>query len=301
LAGRRDGTGLGPPRLLGAFDPLLLGWTSREPFLGSLAGLVTVNGLFRPFALVRGRAAATWSLTGKRIVLEPFAPLSSDDAAALDLDAADVVRFLADTSEVASADETARMEPVFFATPAEFRAWLEAHHEDAPELWVGFYKKGSGRPSITWPEAVDEALCVGWIDGVRKSLDEASYVIRFTPRRPNSVWSAVNVDRVSELTTHGRMRPSGQQAFELRRKDQSGVYSYENRHDAALEEAYDREIRSHSAAWRFFESRPRWYRQAAIRWVMSAKKEQTRRKRLSTLIEDSARGRTVPPLTRPPK
>jgi uncharacterized protein YdeI (YjbR/CyaY-like superfamily) len=191
------------------------------------------------------------------------------------------------------------VEPLFFATPADLRAWLEAHHEDARELWVGFHKVGTGRPSITWPEAVDEALCVGWIDGVRKRLDDASYVIRFSPRRQGSVWSTVNINRVAELTALGRMRPSGQRAFTARTEDRSGVYSYENRNDATLDEAYEREIRANSAAWRFFESRPRWYRQAAIRWVMTAKKEQTRRTRLSTLIEDSARGWTVPPLSRP--
>ena len=119
------------------------------------------------------------------------------------------------------------MRPPFFATPAQFRAWLEAHHATSQELWVGFYKKSSGRPSVTWPEAVDEALCFGWIDGVRKGIDEISYTNRFTPRRPRSTWSAVNVRRVEELTRLGRMHPAGLKAFAARVQDRSGVYAYE--------------------------------------------------------------------------
>jgi len=124
------------------------------------------------------------------------------------------------------------MPPTFFATPAEFRAWFEEHDERAQELLVGFYKKGSGRPSITWPEAVDEALCCGWIDGVRRSLDDASYVIRFTPRKPRSTWSAVNIKRVEELTAQGRMRPAGLAAFAKRAEDRSSIYAYEQRENA---------------------------------------------------------------------
>ena len=122
----------------------------------------------------------------------------------------------------------------FFATPAEFRAWLEKHHSSAPELWVGFYKKGSGRPSINWPEAVDEALCVGWIDGIRKSIDDESYRIRFTPRKPRSTWSAVNLARVEALTREGRMRPAGLKAFEKRTEAKTGIYAYEQRKAAEL-------------------------------------------------------------------
>jgi uncharacterized protein YdeI (YjbR/CyaY-like superfamily) len=193
------------------------------------------------------------------------------------------------------------MEPTFFATPADFRAWLEAHHETARELWVGFYKKGTGKPSITWPESVDEALCVGWIDGVRKSLGDDSYVIRFTPRKPRSNWSAVNVARVRELTAKGRMRPAGLRAFEQRAEEKTGIYAYENRDKARLDEAAEREFRARPEAWEFFQSRPPGYRKIATWWVVSAKKEETRRKRLATLIEESAQGRLIGLLQRPDK
>src|SRR5262245_13828747 len=123
----------------------------------------------------------------------------------------------------------------FFATPLDFRKWLEKHHQSSRELWVGFYKKGSGKPSITWPESVDEALCFGWIDGLRKSVDEISYTIRFSPRKPKSIWSAINIKRAKELEGEGRMWPSGMKAFEARRENRSGIYSYEQRR-AQLEE-----------------------------------------------------------------
>lgn len=192
-----------------------------------------------------------------------------------------------------------RTGPTFFATRAEFRAWLDAYAGTADELWVGFHKQGSGLPSITWPEAVDEALCVGWIDGVRKRVDATSYMIRFTPRRPGSTWSRVNIDRVAVLAREGRLRPAGQQAYDRRTDANSGIYSYENRHEAVLEPGFAAELAANPVARDFFESRPRWYRQAAITWVMSAKREETRRRRLATLVEDSAAGRTVGPLTRP--
>lgn len=191
--------------------------------------------------------------------------------------------------------------PVFFATPEEFRAWLEENHATARELWVGYTKKGAGRPSITWPESVDEALCYGWIDGIRRSVDDTSYMNRFTPRRPGSNWSAVNIARVAELTAQGRMRPAGLAAFDRRRDETTAVYSYEQRHQAALEEAEEQQLRANPAAWQFFQARPPSYRQAAIRWVISAMKAETRQSRLARLIEDSAQGRTVPPLTRPTK
>lgn len=191
--------------------------------------------------------------------------------------------------------------PVFFATPEEFRVWLEENHATARELWVGYTKKGAGRPSITWPESVDEALCFGWIDGIRRSVDDTSYMNRFTPRRPGSNWSAVNIARVAELTAQGRMRPAGLAAFDRRRDETTAVYSYEQRHQAALEEAEEQQLRANPAAWQFFQARPPSYRQAAIRWVISAKKAETRQSRLARLIEDSAQGRTVPPLTRPTK
>ena len=153
---------------------------------------------------------------------------------------------------------------MFFATPAEFGDWLEEHHAQAPELWVGFYKRGSGLPSMTWPEAVDEALCFGWIDGVRKSIDETSYVIRFTPRRARSTWSAVNIGRVPELQAAGRMRPAGLKAFDERTEDKSGVYLYVQRDGIELGDEYERQFRANTAAWEFFQTQAAWYRKAAI-------------------------------------
>ena len=191
--------------------------------------------------------------------------------------------------------------PLFFATPEEFRVWLHEHHATARELWVGYYKKGTGRPSITWPESVDVALCYGWIDGVRRSVDSDSYTNRFTPRKPTSHWSAVNIGRVEELTAQGRMQPAGLAAFARRKDETSAIYSYGQREQAALEEAEEQQLRADAAAWQFFQAQPRSYRQAAIRWVISAKRAETRQSRLARLIEDSAQGRTVPPLTRPAK
>jgi uncharacterized protein YdeI (YjbR/CyaY-like superfamily) len=188
--------------------------------------------------------------------------------------------------------------PAFFPSPAAFRAWLEAHHDSARELLVGFYKKGSGKPSITWPESVDEALCFGWIDGIRRSIDETSYTIRFTPRRRHSTWSAVNIARAKELDRLGRMQPAGRAAFEARRDDRSAIYSYEQRHNAKLDPAQERALRVNKQAWSFFDSQPPSYKRAAIWWIVSAKREETRARRLATLIEDSANGRTIPPLTR---
>jgi uncharacterized protein YdeI (YjbR/CyaY-like superfamily) len=191
------------------------------------------------------------------------------------------------------------VKPLFFATPADLRAWFDDHHETAQDLWIGFHKKGSGRPSITWPDAVDEALCVGWIDGVRKSLDDESYTNRFTPRRKRSNWSAVNVARVEELTRLGRMRPAGLKAFEERGPERTGIYSYEQRHLAELGDEYEREFRADERAWEFFQAQPPGYRKTATWWVVSAKKEETRRRRLATLIDDSRQGRTIRQLTRP--
>jgi uncharacterized protein YdeI (YjbR/CyaY-like superfamily) len=193
------------------------------------------------------------------------------------------------------------MEPTFFATPAEFRAWLEQHHDDAQELWVGFHKKATGKPSITWPEAVDEALCFGWIDGIRKSLGAESYANRFTPRTARSTWSAVNIARAKELVALGRMHPAGLEAFEARADERSALDSYEQRHAAKLEPAYEEEFRANPKAWAYLQSRPPSYRKAAIWWVVSAKKEETRLKRLRRLIDDSEHERTVPPLTPPPR
>ncbi|HEX6702337.1 MAG TPA: hypothetical protein VF101_16540, partial [Gaiellaceae bacterium] len=144
------------------------------------------------------------------------------------------------------------MEPVFFATPQEFRAWLDAHHADARELLVGFHKKGSGRPSMTWPESVDEALCFGWIDGVRRSLGDESYTIRFTPWKPPSTWSSVNVERAEALIAEGRMLPAGLAAYEARSAERSGIYAYEQRRSAKPEPEHERELRANASAWEFF-------------------------------------------------
>jgi len=188
--------------------------------------------------------------------------------------------------------------PTFFATPALFRRWLEAHHQTADELIVGFYKKGSGRPSITWPESVDEALCFGWIDGVRRSLDDTAYTIRFTPRRPGSTWSAVNLRKVEALTAQGRMRPAGLAVHRKRDPAKADQYSFENR-QVTLAPRYRDRIRANARAWAYFQARPPWYRRTAGWWIMSAKREATRERRLATLIDCSARGRHVPPLVRP--
>ncbi len=193
------------------------------------------------------------------------------------------------------------MQPLFFATPTEFRAWLKAHHGHARELLVGFYKKGSGRPSITWPESVDEALCVGWIDGVRRSIDGESYTIRFTPRKATSNWSAVNIKRMGELIREGRVRPAGLKAFELRSEKRSAVYSYEQRDLARFDEAHEHQFRANEPAWRYFQAQAPWYRKTATYWVMTAKKEETRQRRLATLIERSSQGLPMPELARPSK
>jgi len=193
------------------------------------------------------------------------------------------------------------MKPEFFATPAKFRAWLEEHHATHKELLVGFYKKGTGRPSITWPEAVDESLCFGWIDGIRHSLGEEAYSIRFTPRRRTSIWSAVNVARVAELTQIGKMTAAGLRAFEARTPERTGVYSFERNAAAKLTREEQKKLCANAKAVAFFEAQPPWYRRAAIHWVRSAKRDETRQRRLDRLIGDSARGRTIPPLTRPGK
>lgn len=193
------------------------------------------------------------------------------------------------------------MQPIFFATPAGFRAWLEEHHATATELLVGFYKTSSGKPSITWPESVDEALCFGWIDGRTRRIDDVSYNIRFTPRKPRSVWSAVNIKRVEELTAQGRMHPAGLKAFEKRTQDRSRLYSYEQEGPVELESVMEERFRANAKAWDFFQAQAAWYRKAAIWWVVSAKREETRQKRLGTLIDDSEHGRTVAQFTRQSK
>lgn len=173
------------------------------------------------------------------------------------------------------------------------RTWFEAHHSTAGELSLGFHKKQSGEPSVTWPEAVDVALCFGWIDGVRKNIDERRYKIRFTPRRPRSIWSAVNMKRVPELTAAGLMHPEGLKAFEQRVATRSGIYSYEQKVKAEFTDEHRREFSKHAAAWKFFQAQPPGYRQVITWWVSSARKEETRLKRLRTLIEACAQGRRL--------
>ena len=182
-------------------------------------------------------------------------------------------------------------EPTFFDTAAAFRAWLSAHHADADELLVGFWKKGSGRPSIDWPQARDQALCFGWIDGVRKSLGEDSYTIRFTPRRPTSIWSKVNLDRYAALKAEGLMTEAGVRAFE-ENKGRRTVYAYENE-QRSLSPEEEKRFRANEAAWADWEKRPPSYRKVCLHWITSAKKPETRARRLATLIRDSEAGRKI--------
>lgn len=181
---------------------------------------------------------------------------------------------------------------VFFATPEKFARWLRKNSATAPEIWAGFYKRDSGRPSMTWPESVDEALCVGWIDGLRKSIDAVSYKIRFSRRKPGSIWSSVNVRKAETLIAAGRMSPAGLAAFEARTANKSGIYSYEQR-PAELPEEYAGLLRKNAGARKFFESQPPYYRKAATWWVVSAKNEETRLRRITRLIADSAVGERI--------
>jgi uncharacterized protein YdeI (YjbR/CyaY-like superfamily) len=191
------------------------------------------------------------------------------------------------------------MDPMFFATPDAWRAWLGRHHASAEELWVGFYKRGTGRPSITWPESVDQALCYGWIDGVRRSLGQESYAIRFTPRRAGGTWSRINLKRVGELEALGLMHQAGRTAHAARTAAKSGIYSYERRDQARLAPEQERAFKRNRKAWSYFQSQAPWYRRTATHWVVSAKREETRAKRLATLIADSAAGRRIAQLARP--
>ena len=179
-------------------------------------------------------------------------------------------------------------DPIYFESPEALRGWFDTNHEAATELWIGQYKKSTGRPTVTWSEVVDEALCVGWIDGVRYSVDAQRFTQRLTPRRKGSNWSAVNIAKVKELTAQGRMRPAGLAAFEARSDARTAVYSYENRRAAAFAAEEEARFRANEAAWQWFEMRPTSYRTAATYWVVSAKKPETRVRRLDTLIEDSA-------------
>ena len=189
-------------------------------------------------------------------------------------------------------------EPIFLATPEEFRAWLEEHHDTASELLVGFYKVKTGIPSMTWSESVDEALCFGWIDGKGKRIDDKSHSIRFTPRRKGSIWSAVNVAKVATLTEEGRMRPAGLAAFEARREDRTAIYSFERDEPAAFSPEHNAQLLANAAAREFFENQAPWYQRAATHWVVSAKRQDTRDRRMASLIEDSAAARLIKHLNR---
>jgi uncharacterized protein YdeI (YjbR/CyaY-like superfamily) len=190
--------------------------------------------------------------------------------------------------------------PRFFRTPAAFRAWLAANHARATELVVGFYRKDSGRESITWPESVDEALCYGWIDGVRRSLDENSYSIRFTPRKPKSIWSNVNIAKVSALIRDDRMMPAGLAAYALRDPARSGIYAFE-KEAAVFDAEAQRAFRKSRAGWTYFRAQPAGYQRLATHYVVSAKRPETRAKRLAALIEHSARGERIPQYVSTPR
>jgi uncharacterized protein YdeI (YjbR/CyaY-like superfamily) len=187
--------------------------------------------------------------------------------------------------------------PTFFPTPSDFRDWLEAHHDKLREQLVGFHRKDSGKQSITWPESVEVALCFGWIDGVRRSIDETSYMIRFTPRKPTSTWSSINIKLVRELTKKGLMHPAGLKVFAARSAKKSGIYAYEQRKDAQLTAQQEKRFRANKTAWEFFRSKAPWYQRVCTYWVISAKREETKLKRLSLLIEHSQDRRTLPQLT----
>lgn len=181
------------------------------------------------------------------------------------------------------------MTPKFFPTQNDFRRWLEENHHKETELLVGFYKVGSQKPSMTWSESVDQALCFGWIDGVRRSIDQESYSIRFTPRKPNSNWSAVNIKKIEELTAKGLMKPTGIAAFEKRREDKSAIYAYENK-PTEFPAEFEKIFRENKKAWEFFERLPKGYRRTISYWVLSAKQSSTQLSRLQKLIEASEKG-----------
>jgi uncharacterized protein YdeI (YjbR/CyaY-like superfamily) len=189
-----------------------------------------------------------------------------------------------------------REDAIFFETPAELRAWLEEHHATASELWVGQYKKASGRRSLTWEQIVDEALCFGWIDGKSQGIDEHRYRQRLTPRRPKSNWSAINIAKVAELRAQGRMTPAGEAAFAARREAPPGALTYERRHEAAFDAGQEAAFRANAPAWEWFAAQSPSYRTMATFWVVSAKRPETQARRLATLIECSAEERRVPPL-----
>jgi uncharacterized protein YdeI (YjbR/CyaY-like superfamily) len=183
---------------------------------------------------------------------------------------------------------------IFFETPAALRDWLDEHHETADELFVGAWKKATGKPTLTWPEIVEEALCVGWIDSIRRSVPGDGWVIRLTPRRKGSIWSAVNVAKIAELRAAGRLRPAGEAAFAARRDDRTAIYSFEQARDPRLAPGDEARFRANEAAWAWFSAKPPSFRKQALHWVISAKRPETRERRLATLIASAAEGRPIP-------
>lgn len=190
--------------------------------------------------------------------------------------------------------------PVFFKSANELRKWFQKNYGKATELWIGFYNARSGKKGVTYKEAVDEALCFGWIDGIRKNLDEESYVNRFTPRKKNSIWSNINTKRIKELMEEGRMHSSGLEAFNKRVEEKAGIYSFEQ-DSHKLPGAFEKKFKANKKAWKHFTSKAPWYQRTSIHWVMSAKQEATQLKRLETLMKDSENEKTIAPLTRPAK
>ena len=184
---------------------------------------------------------------------------------------------------------------VFFPTPADLRAWFAGNHDGRDELWVGYYKKATGIPSITWPESVDEALCFGWIDGIRKSVDDKSYKVRFTPRRPRSHWSARNLGRMKHLIADGRVTEAGMAAYRRRNPAREAQASHEQK-DVVLPPQYERQLRADADAWDYLQRARPSYRKQVTWWVISAKREETRLRRLRILIESSAKGAVIPPM-----
>jgi uncharacterized protein YdeI (YjbR/CyaY-like superfamily) len=183
-------------------------------------------------------------------------------------------------------------EPRFFASAADWRAWLEQHHDTETELLVGFVKVTTGNANMTWSESVDQALCFGWIDGVRRRIDDRSYSIRFTPRKPASIWSAVNIKKIEALRDAGHLAEAGERAFASRSERKSAIYSYE-REAGSLSEKQTAQFHATPGAWSFFNQQAAWYRRNATHWVIGAKREETRARRLQQLIADSAEGRRL--------
>jgi len=184
------------------------------------------------------------------------------------------------------------MFPKFFPTPQDFRNWLEKNHQTEKELLVGFYKVKSKKPTMSWSESVDQALCFGWIDGVRKSIDEESYTIRFTPRKKDSIWSVINIKKIEELTKAGLMQKAGLEAFKLRKEDKSGIYSHE-KEPSWLNPDYEKQFKANKKAWEYFEKQAPSYKKVMIHWIMSAKQEKTQLSRLEKTINESEKEKRV--------